>query len=90
MSAPHPTDEAAAREVTAAHDGSNLLRCTTPTGEVVVELAPRGEGPAYERTRHFTVRYRAAPGSPPVDARLLAAIVRALRASEDRLVAPAP
>ena len=82
-----PGEPYAVREVRATREGANELRCVTPHGDFVVTIAPRTGAPAYERTRHFAVSYRSKPGDPPVDERLLGAIVRALRAAEPHLVA---
>lgn len=78
----------AVQSVTAARDGAHELRCTTPRGEQLVTISPRGQGPAFETTLYFAVSYQSRPGAPPVDPRLLSAVVRALRAAEPQLIFP--
>ncbi len=78
-------DRSAVKSVTATRKGHEL-RCLTKSGELMVIVAPRGPGPAFETTRHFAVSYQSSPGAPPVDLPLLRAIVRALHAAEPQLI----
>jgi uncharacterized Fe-S cluster-containing radical SAM superfamily protein len=78
------------RAVEPRPDGAHELLCFGPRGELPVLLAPRGQGPAYATTDHFALSYRAVPGAPPPDLRLVDAVAQALRRVEARLLPLVP
>ncbi len=84
---PQPTG---VRSVEPRPGGAHELLCFGPRGELSVLLAPRGQGPAYATTAHFSLSYRAVPGAPPPDLRLIDAVAQALLRVEARLLPLVP
>ncbi|MFO0757155.1 MAG: radical SAM protein [Byssovorax sp.] len=83
---PPPGDRATGvRAVEPRADGTHELLCFGPRGEARVIVAPRGQGPAYLTTARFALSYRAVPGEPAPDLRLVEAVAQAIRKVEGRL-----